>query len=109
MKIRIRPLLKTSHTWIGLTAGAVVAIIALAASVTVFRNEIERAGYPPATMANTVVSVDAAATRVREFRPESSIRRVRLPAQPGSPYVFQIESRSKQAERVISDASSGRV
>lgn len=101
--------MKTSHTWIGLVAGAVISIIALAASATVFRNEIERASFPHTAATRATVSLDAAALQVKQFRPESHIRRVLLPDHAGAPYVFQIESGSKQTERVISDASSGRV
>ncbi len=44
-----------------------------------------------------------------KFRPGWHIRRVRLPAKPGDPYIFQIEASGKRTDRIVSEASSGRI
>jgi uncharacterized iron-regulated membrane protein len=107
-----RQLLKSAHTWIGITAGAVISVISLAASVTVFRTEIERAMLPhavPTASTPKRVSLDEAARAVMRLRPDSHLRRVSLPLETGAPYIFQIESGDKQTERVAADGLTGRV
>jgi uncharacterized iron-regulated membrane protein len=105
-----RQMLKSIHTWIGIVAGSVLSVIALTGSVIVFRAEIERAGIPASAAVDSArISLDEAAQEVARFRPDSHIRRIRLPNEPGSPYIFQVESSGKPTERVISEASSGRI
>jgi uncharacterized iron-regulated membrane protein len=45
-KLGSRTVLKWMHTWIGLTAGLVIAVVSLTGSVLVFRSEIEQASTP---------------------------------------------------------------
>src|SRR5271169_4393379 len=104
-----RQLLKPIHTWIGIVAGAFLCVVSLTGSVIVFRAEIERAAIPKSASVSSSVGLDKAAREVLGFRPESRIRRVRLPAEPGDPYIFQVESGGKRTERIVSDASTGRI
>jgi uncharacterized iron-regulated membrane protein len=107
-----KPLLKTIHTWIGIVSGVVLSAVALTGSVILFRGEFERAsmprsGSPPDTSRRT--SIDEAARAVAAMRPDSHIRRVRIPAAPGDPYVFQVQSSGKRTERIVADASTGQI
>lgn len=107
-----RGLLKSTHTWTGIVAGVFLAVLALTGSVIVFRGEIERSALPigaPAGNPAHRVDLDAAAREIGRFRPGSHIHRIHLPAGPGDPYIFQIESSEKGTERIASDASSGRI
>jgi len=104
-----RQLLKTIHAWIGIVGGAFLCVVALTGSVIVFRTEIDSATIPKSASVSSSVGLDAAALEVSNFRPESRIRRVRLPGKPGDPYIFQVESSGKRTERIVSDASTGRV
>ena len=104
-------LLRPVHTWIGISAGAVLSVIALSGSVITFRADLERAAMPRSTVAATArrIDIDRAAQEVARFRPNSRIRRVRLPAETSDPYVFQVESAGKRTERIVSDAATGRI
>ncbi len=107
-----RQLVKPVHTWIGIVTGVFLSILGLTGSVIVFRAEIEQATLPrstPATDPSRRVSLDEAARNITQFRPGWHIRRVRLPAEPGDPYIFQVEGSKKRTERIVSDASSGRI
>lgn len=101
-----RRFFKWIHTWIGLVAGLVIAVISLAGSVIVFRSEIPLASFPKST--GGVVGLDAIAGRITKTDPNAQVRRVRFPAQAGDPFVVQVESGGKQ-EKLVCDASSGRV
>jgi len=104
--------LRPIHTWVGLTAGALLAVIGLAGSVIVFRRELERAAMPRGTAAFDLrrsVNLDQAAQEIVRLRPDAHIRRVRLPESAGGPYVFQVESGAKLTERIVSDSVTGRV
>jgi uncharacterized iron-regulated membrane protein len=105
-----KPVLKTIHTWIGIVSGLFLSVIALTGSVILFRAEFERAALPKgAPAASGRVGLDEAAREIGRFRPGSNIRRVKLPAETGDPYIFQVESDGKRTERIVSDASSGRI
>jgi uncharacterized iron-regulated membrane protein len=104
-----RPVLKPVHTWIGIVAGALLSVLALTGSAIVFRAEFERAALPKSAYTGRRVDLDEAAREVVRFRPDSRIRRVRLPAEAGDPYLFQIQSSGRATERIVSDASSGRI
>ena len=105
-----RPVLKTIHTWVGIVSGAFLSVIALTGSVILFRAELERAALPKgAPAASRRVGLDEAAREINRLRPDSHIRRVRLPLEAGAPYIFQVESAGKRTERIVSDASSGRI
>jgi uncharacterized iron-regulated membrane protein len=106
------PVLKLVHTWTGIIAGVFLSVLALTGSVIVFRVEFERAALPksaPVSSATLRVSLDEAAREIVRVRPDAHIRRVRMPAAPSDPYIFQVESSGKRTERLVSDASSGRV
>ncbi len=105
-------LLKPFHTWTGIIAGLFLSVIALTGSLIVFRAEFERAALPrgvPAAGSSRRVAIDEAAREIARLRPDFRIRRVQLPRAAGDPYIFQVESEDKRTERVVSDASSGRV
>jgi uncharacterized iron-regulated membrane protein len=106
-----RQMLKSIHAWIGIVAGSVLSVVALTGSVIVFRAEIERAAIPKSASVDSSrqIDLDEAAREVARFRPDSRIRRVRLPEEPGAPYIFQVESSGKKTERIVSDSSSGRI
>jgi uncharacterized iron-regulated membrane protein len=100
------------HTWVGLTAGALLSIIGLAGSVIVFRREFERAAMPAGAAAldlRRTVSLDDAVKEIVRVRPDARIRRVRLPAAAGDPYLFQVELPAKVTEQIVVDSASGRV
>jgi uncharacterized iron-regulated membrane protein len=106
-----KPLLKPIHTWIGIIAGTFLSVLALTGSVIVFRSDIERRSIPRSSSADPArrLSLDDAARTVTQLRPDSHIRRIRLPAQAGDAYIFQVESGSKKTERIVSDASNGQI
>lgn len=102
--------LKPLHTWVGIIAGLFLAIVSVTGSLIVFRSEFERAALPSASPAGSRrVTVDEAAGAVAKFRPESRIRRVRLPLASGDPYIFQVDSEDAGTEHIAVDASSGHV
>jgi uncharacterized iron-regulated membrane protein len=107
-----KPAMRSVHTWIGVLAGAFISVLGLSGSVIVFRPEIEQALLPPSgKVADAAhrVSLDEASRQVRLVRPNAKIKRVRLPEAAGDPYVFQVESQQKRTERIVCDASTGRV
>lgn len=108
---RTRAWLKPLHNWTGIIAGLFLAVLAFTGSIIVFRAEFERASLPrgAAAAGSQTLSLDDAAREVARTRPGGNIRQVRLPLHPGDPYIFRVESEGKKTERVVSDASSGRV
>ncbi|MEI9971010.1 MAG: PepSY-associated TM helix domain-containing protein [Ignavibacteriota bacterium] len=103
-----RPIFKWAHTWIGLVAGLVIAIISLTGSVIVFRNEIEVASSPHGSHGSRIVGLNELAQQVAHARPDAQVRRVRFPERTGDPFVVQVQSGGK-SERLVCDASTGRV
>jgi uncharacterized iron-regulated membrane protein len=112
MALSTKSVLKTIHTWIGIISGLFLSVVALTGSMILFRAEFERAAMPfiaaPGDPAHRI-SLDGAAREIARLRPDSSIRRVRIPAGPRDPYVFQVQSSGKRTERFVSDASTGQV
>src|SRR5215471_8840641 len=104
-----KPGLKTIHAWIGIVSGVFLSVIALNGSVVLFRAEFERAGLPPHGSGTHRISVDQASSAVVRLRPETTIRRVRIPVDAGDPYIFQIQSSGKRAERLVVDSSTAQV
>lgn len=104
-----KQVLRSLHSWVGLTAGAFLVIIALAGSIIVFRSELERAAIPggvASSSTNHLVNLDVVAGEITNLRPEGHIRRVRLPAE-GEPLLIQVESGNKLTERIAVDSASG--
>jgi uncharacterized iron-regulated membrane protein len=66
---------------------------------------------PPHTAADAAhrVTIDQAAREIAGSRPDAMVRRVRIPATAAEPYVFQVQSSGKRAERIVSDAATGKV
>jgi uncharacterized iron-regulated membrane protein len=107
-----KAILRPIHVWVGLTAGALISIIGLAGSVIVFRREFERAAMPGNSAARNfsrMVSLDDAVREIVRVRPDARIRRVRLPASAGDPYLFQVELPAKATEQIVLDSATGRV
>lgn len=107
-----KAILRPIHTWVGLTAGALLVIIGLAGSVIVFRRELERAAMPVGSSASDLrrmVSLDDAVKEIARVRPDARIRRVRLPASAGDPYLFQVELTGKVTEQIVVESATGRV
>jgi len=106
-----RPVLKTIHTWIGIIGGLFLSVIGLTGSVILFRADFERAALPRSAGAETGrrAGLDDIAREVSNVRPQSHIRRVYLPAQPGEPYIVQVQSAGKRTERIALDGSGGKV
>jgi uncharacterized iron-regulated membrane protein len=66
--------LKPVHTWIGIIAGGLLAILGLTGSVIVSRDELKRTALPRSSPTHEADSVDTAATRSYEAvagRPDS--------------------------------------
>lgn len=103
-----RPFLKWIHTWVGLIAGLVIAVVGLTGSVIVFRSEIERAQWPAGAGSTRTVGLDEVALQIAQVKPEAKIRRVHLPAHAGDPYIVQVDSEGKQ-QRLVTEASTGRI
>jgi uncharacterized iron-regulated membrane protein len=103
-----RPFLKWLHTWVGLIAGLVIAVVGLTGSVIVFRSEIERAQWPAGAISTNTVGLDEVALQISQVKPNAKIRRVRLPARAGDPYIVQVDSAGVQ-QRLITEASTGRI
>jgi uncharacterized iron-regulated membrane protein len=105
-----KPALKTIHTWIGILSGIFLSVIALTGSVIVFRAEFEMAALPRSAAADIAgrASLAEVAREIAKLRPESQIRRVRIPARPGEPIVIQTQSAGKVSERFALDSSSGK-
>jgi uncharacterized iron-regulated membrane protein len=105
-----KPVLKTIHTWIGIVSGIFLSVVALTGSVILFRAEFERAALPSgAALSSHRASLDDAAREIAKARPDSHIRRVRIPASPEDPYLIQIQSPGKRTEKIVSDASTAKV
>jgi uncharacterized iron-regulated membrane protein len=106
-----RPVLKTLHTWIGIVSGLFLSVVALTGSVIVFRGEFERAALPhrSAPALSRQAGLDEAAREIVRVQPGAHVRRVRMPAAPGDPYIFQVQSEGKRTERIVSDSSTGQV
>jgi uncharacterized iron-regulated membrane protein len=107
-KTNARRFFRWIHTWMGLVAGLVIAVVSLTGSVIVFRTEIPLASFPRSTGGAGVVGLDAIASQIAQTQPDAQVRRVRFPAQAGDPFVVQVESAGKTL-RLVCDASSGRV
>jgi uncharacterized iron-regulated membrane protein len=103
--------LKTIHTWTGIVSGVFLSVIALTGSVILFRAEFERAALPPhaAGDGSRRASLDGAAREIAKLRPDAAVRRVYLPAQAGDPYILQVQSAGKRAERFAVDSTTARV
>jgi uncharacterized iron-regulated membrane protein len=101
-----RRIFKWIHTWIGLGAGMVIAIVSLAGSVAVFRSEIPLASFPRS--AGSAIGLDEISKQLAQAKPEAQVLRVRFPVKAGDPFVVQVESGGKQ-ERVVCDAADGHV
>jgi uncharacterized iron-regulated membrane protein len=111
-RFKLRPPTRWLHTWGGIILGGAVSAICLTGSVIVFRQEIERARWPQSSAAvgmSHQLSLDTAAEEIARSRPGSSVTRVRFPARPNDPYVFQIKSADQQTHRLAIDASTGRI
>jgi uncharacterized iron-regulated membrane protein len=106
-----KSVLKTIHTWVGLSCGVFLSLIALTGSVILFRADFERVALPKHARADASrhASLDEAAREIAKLRPDSHVRRVRLPGGAGDPYRFQIEDSDKRTEQIVSDPSTGRV
>ena len=106
-----KPVLKTIHTWAGLVSGVFLSVIALTGSVILFRAEFERAALPQRGAADSArhASLDEASREIAKLRPDSHVRRVRLPGGADDAYLFQIEDRDKRTEQIFSDPATGRV
>jgi uncharacterized iron-regulated membrane protein len=100
--------LKWIHTWIGLIAGLVIAVVSLTGSVIVFRSEIPLASFPRSMGGTATVGLDDMSKRIAQTEPDAQVRRVRFPAQAGDPFVVQVESGGKQV-RLVCNVSDGRV
>src|SRR5215469_3692315 len=105
----LKPILKPLHTWTGVISGVFLAVLGLTGSLIVFRAEFERAAFSKGGAISHRAGMEAAARELARLRPNSRIRRVRLPEAAADPYTFQIESQDKRTERVVCDAASGRV
>jgi uncharacterized iron-regulated membrane protein len=105
------PLLKTIHTWVGLISGLFLSVIALTGSVILFRAEFERVALPQraAADASRHACLEETSREIAKLRPDSHVRRVRLPDGADDAYLFQIEDPDKGTERIVSDPSTGRV
>jgi uncharacterized iron-regulated membrane protein len=104
--------LKTIHTWIGITSGIFLSVIALTGSVILFRAEFERAALSPSAALgdrSRRATIDDAAREIAQIRPDAIVRRVRIPVESGDPYVLQVQSPGKRAERFAIDSTTGRV
>jgi uncharacterized iron-regulated membrane protein len=104
--------LKTIHTWTGIASGIFLSVIALTGSVILFRAEFERAALPPGAAAGDQsrhATLDDAAREIARLRPEAVVRRVRIPAESGEPYILQVQSPGKRTERFAVDSITGRV
>jgi uncharacterized iron-regulated membrane protein len=112
MRIVIKPgtrrFFKWAHTWTGLVAGLVIAVVSLTGGVIVFRTEIPLASFPRSEGSAGVVGLGVLARQIARTDPTAQVRRVRFPAQAGDPFVVQVESAGKQ-EKLVCDASTGRV
>jgi uncharacterized iron-regulated membrane protein len=112
MRIATKPgtrrFFKWVHTWTGLVAGLVIAVVSLTGSVIVFRTEIPLASFPRSGGGPGVVGLDAMAKQIARTDPNAQIRRVNFPARSGDPFVVQVDSAGKQL-RLVCDASTGRV
>lgn len=103
-----RPVFRWLHTWMGLVAGLVIAVISLAGSVIVFRTEIELASAPQGKSVARPVGLEAIVHAVSQARPDARIRRVRFPRNTREPYVLQIDTEGGQESLAI-EASTGKV
>lgn len=103
-----RSFFKWTHTWIGLVAGLIIAVVSLTGSVIVFRTEIELASSARGAGGPGVVGLDELTRQVALTRPGAQVRRVRFPTQAGDPFIVQVESAGRQ-ERLVCEASTGRV
>jgi uncharacterized iron-regulated membrane protein len=104
----VRPFLKWMHTWAGLTAGLVLAVISLAGSAIVFRAEIEKGMAPKGAGGSRIASLDEVSRQIAQTRPDARVRRVRFPTDTRDVFDVQVDSHGKQ-ERLVCDASTGRV
>jgi uncharacterized iron-regulated membrane protein len=103
-----RRFFKWIHTWMGLVAGLVIAVISLTGSVIVFRSEIPLASFPKSAGDGKVTGLDAMARQIALTDSNAQVRRVRFPAAAGDPFVVQVESAGKQ-QKLVCEPSSGRV
>ena len=101
--------LKTIHTWIGIASGTFLSVIALTGSVILFRAEFEQAALPGHTGSAQRAGIDQAAVAIAQLRPDTVVRRVRIPAASGDPYIFQIQAAGKRTERIVADPWNGQV
>ncbi len=100
--------MKWAHTWIGLSAGLVIAVVSLTGSVIVFRSEIPLASFRRSAGVAATVSLDEMSKQIGQAKADARVRRVRFPAAAGDPFVVQVVSAGKQ-EKLVCEASTGRV
>src|SRR6516162_7002946 len=110
--MRAKATLKTIHTWIGIASGVFLSVIALTGSVILFRAEFERAALPSSAAADhgtRRASLDDAAREIARLRPGGVVRRVRIPAESGEPYILQVQYAGKCTERFAVESTTARV
>lgn len=107
-KLGSRSFFKWIHTWIGLVAGLVIAVVSLSGSIIVFRTEIQLASAPRGAGGPGVVGPDTIERQIALSHPDAKVRRVRFPAAAGDPFVVQVATAGRQ-ERLVCEASTGRV
>jgi len=107
-KVSPRLFLKGLHTWTGLVAGLVIAVISLAGSVIVFRSEIQQASAPRSAAGPRSVGLDELARQIAQVHPDARVSQIRFPAKPGDVYIVQVDLAGKK-RRLACDASTGRV
>jgi uncharacterized iron-regulated membrane protein len=112
LRARLRPWMKSIHSWLGLIVGLFITLVSLTGSVIVFRPAIERSmlpGLPGGSFTDRRAGLDDTVARIEEKWPGAQVRIIRFPATPGDPYIIQVLTRQKRLERIVSDSSSGRV
>lgn len=75
------PFLLAVHLWLGLSLGAVLALIGISGSALIFRYELERTVFPALTHTSTTgtVRLDDCMAAAGALNPAKTVRSVRLP------------------------------
>lgn len=75
------PFLLTAHLWLGLSLGAVLALIGISGSALIFRYELERLVFPVLTHTSSTgtVRLDDCMAAAQSLNPAKTARTVRLP------------------------------
>lgn len=104
---RIQQTLRKLHLWVGLVAGAFIAMMALTGMIIVFRPNLESSVAPRTRSGETSASLAAMEQSFAANYPGARITRVTIPETPPGLLLVQAETEGRDHVQLYFDAASG--